>query len=368
MVFNANGELEVRGELSYTTMYDLVPVLHNGSNKEVNDDIMMQGNDTDEIMSIGALDQSAISVPIAVAIKVLEKHQTVADVISLGKEIIDNAIGHTLEAETGNGANEIRGKHTELSMLKELVEHPMRLVAVDGWTGRNADIKDGVSVNIMAEPLSPDRVFDYPVDEPESHPAYDFFAPGPLPGYAGNPNNNNGWIKADVPLLGELGAEADEPMMIAPVIDAEEDITMLFRDDDFSDDDSEGDEEEEVWEMIAPVIDAEEDITMLFRDDDFSDDDFEGDEEEEVWEVNEEWLMALITQPPMPAVQPPSVYEVGGAGFASSCAAERYTDSTAAYHGFRDEQPGEHTDAVHFGDGYVTCSAGEKTTRTLVVL
>nr|GEX32216.1 protein phosphatase 2C 16-like [Tanacetum cinerariifolium] len=318
MVFNANGELEVRGELSYTTMYDLVPVLHNGSNKEVNDDIMMQGNDTDEIMSIGALDQSAISVPIAVAIKVLEKHQTVADVISLGKEIIDNAIGHTLEAETGNGANEIRGKHTELSMLKELVEHPMRLVAVDGWTGRNADIKDGVSVNIMAEPLSPDRVFDYPVDEPESHPAYDFFAPGPLPGYA-----------------------VDE--IAEPIIEIEK-------------------------QMIAPVIDAEEDITMLFRDDDFSDDDFEGDEEEEVWEVNEEWLMALITQPPMPAVQPPSVYEVGGAGFASSCAAERYTDSTAAYHGFRDEQPGEHTDAVHFGDGYVTCSAGEKTTRTLVVL
>ncbi|GJV34988.1 hypothetical protein Tco_1407465 [Tanacetum coccineum] len=32
-------------------------------------------------------------------------------------------------------------------------------------------------------------------------------------GYAGNPNNNNGWIEADVPLLGELGAEVDEPMV-----------------------------------------------------------------------------------------------------------------------------------------------------------
>nr|GFC85389.1 hypothetical protein [Tanacetum cinerariifolium] len=48
----------------------------------------------------------------------------------------------------------------------------------------------------------------------------DFFTPGPLPGYAGDPNNNNGWIKADVPLLGELGAEVDEPM-IDSVIDEE---------------------------------------------------------------------------------------------------------------------------------------------------
>nr|GEV20725.1 hypothetical protein [Tanacetum cinerariifolium] len=35
----------------------------------------------------------------------------------------------------------------------------------------------------MGEPLSPDRVFDFPVDEPEPHPAYDFFVPGPLPGF-----------------------------------------------------------------------------------------------------------------------------------------------------------------------------------------
>nr|GEY24962.1 hypothetical protein [Tanacetum cinerariifolium] len=65
----------------------------------------------------------------------------------------------------------------------------------------------------MGEPLSPDRVFDFPMEEPKPHPAYDFLAPGPLPGYAGNPNNNNGWIEADVPLLGELGAEVDEPMI-----------------------------------------------------------------------------------------------------------------------------------------------------------
>nr|GEY28883.1 hypothetical protein [Tanacetum cinerariifolium] len=64
-------------------------------------------------------------------------------------------------------------------------------------------------------------------------------------------------------------------------------------------------------QMIALVIDAEEDIAMLFGDDDFSDDNFKGVEEEEVWKLNEEWLMALVTPPLVPAVQPPSVYKVG---------------------------------------------------------
>ncbi|GKB35227.1 hypothetical protein Tco_0880169 [Tanacetum coccineum] len=62
-------------------------------------------------------------------------------------------------------------------------------------------------------------MFDLPlIDEPKPHPAYDFFAPGPLPGYAGNPNNNNGWIKADVPLLGELGTEPNEPVAILAML------------------------------------------------------------------------------------------------------------------------------------------------------
>ncbi|GJY35545.1 hypothetical protein Tco_0420923 [Tanacetum coccineum] len=130
--------------------------------------------------------------------------------------------------------------------------------------------------------MSPDRVFDFPADEPEPHLAYDFFAPGPLPGYAGNPNNNNGWIEADVPLLGELGVVADELMVglivdeiVKPIVEAEE-------------------------QVIAPVVDMDEDIAMLFGDDDFEDDDSEGFDEEEVWEVNEEWLMAPATPPPMP--------------------------------------------------------------------
>ncbi|GJV31008.1 hypothetical protein Tco_1391408 [Tanacetum coccineum] len=145
----------------------------------------------------------------------------------------------------------------------------------------------------MGEPLSPDRVFDFPVDEPEPHPAYDFFAPGPLPGYAGNPNNNNGWIEADMPLLGELGVVADEPM-VGPIVN--EIVERIV----------------EVEEhIIALVIGMDEDIDMLFGDDDFQDDNFEGFDEEEVWEVNEEWLMAPVTPPSMPAVPPLSVYEIG---------------------------------------------------------
>nr|GEX83111.1 ribonuclease H-like domain-containing protein [Tanacetum cinerariifolium] len=133
--------------------------------------------------------------------------------------------------------------------------------------------------------LAPDRVFEFPMDEP--HPAYDFFAPGPLTGYTGNPNNTNGWIDADVSLLGELG-EPLGPEMVALAMDMKEDPAVLFGDDDDSgDDDSEGPE---------------------------------GDEE--VWEVNEEWLMAPVTPPPMLVIPPPSTYEVVGS---SNAAAEGHS-------------------------------------------
>nr|GEV44335.1 hypothetical protein [Tanacetum cinerariifolium] len=160
------------------------------------------------------------------------------------------------------------------------------------WMGWNADIKDGVTFlvcedallgapfyfpieaepSIVGEPLSPDHVFDFPVDEPEPHPTYDFFMPRPLTGYAGNPNNNNGRIEADVPLLGELGAVADK-LMVGPLDD----------------------------EIAKPIVEAKE-----------QDDDSEGFDEDEVWEVNEEWLMALVTPSLMPVVPPPSIYKVGG--------------------------------------------------------
>ncbi|GKE90046.1 hypothetical protein Tco_1567521 [Tanacetum coccineum] len=138
------------------------------------------------------------------------------------------------------------------------------------------------------------------MNEPE--PPHDFFAPGPLSGYAGNPNNMNGWIEADVPLLGELGemgeplgAEVDEPM-VDPMIDKIAEPIV---------------EVEE--QMVTLVVDMDEDLAVLFGDDDDSgDDDSEGPEDdEEVWEVNEEWLMAPVTPPPMPVMPPPSTYEYG---------------------------------------------------------
>ncbi|GKG09501.1 hypothetical protein Tco_0338247, partial [Tanacetum coccineum] len=46
----------------------------------------------------------------------------------------------------------------------------------------------------------------------------------------------------------------------------------------------------------------DEDIDMLFGDDDFEDDASEGFDEEEVWEVNEDWLMAPVTPSLMPVV------------------------------------------------------------------
>ncbi|GJY02523.1 hypothetical protein Tco_0360675 [Tanacetum coccineum] len=152
----------------------------------------------------------------------------------------------------------------------------------------------------MGEPLSPDRVFDFPVDEPESHPAYDLFAPGPLPGYVGNLYNTNGWIDSDVPLLEELGVITGEPM-VGPIVDEiAEPIVKV---------------EEQV---IAPVVGMDEDIAMMFDDDDFEDDDSEGIDEEEVWEVDEEWLMDPVMPPSMLAVPPPSVYEVGGPSTAAA--------------------------------------------------
>ncbi|GKB95774.1 hypothetical protein Tco_0981911 [Tanacetum coccineum] len=154
----------------------------------------------------------------------------------------------------------------------------------------------------MGEPLSPDCVFDFPMDEP--HPAYDFFAPASLPGYAGNPNNNNGWLAADGYLLGELEAMVDEQMVVPAVEEVAEPVEEL-QVIALVVDVVEG-------QMDAPMMDMEEDLAVLFGDDDFEDDASDGFGEEEVWEVNEDWLMAPTTPPPVLAVPPPSVYEVGG--------------------------------------------------------
>ncbi|GJY34819.1 hypothetical protein Tco_0419288 [Tanacetum coccineum] len=155
--------------------------------------------------------------------------------------------------------------------------------------------------------MSPDRVFDFPEDELEPHPVYDFFAPALLLGYASNPNNNNGWLAADDYLLGELEAMVNEQMVVPaieeisePVVEAEEDQVIALVID------------MEEGQMDALMMDIEDDLAALLVDDDFEDDASDGFGEEEVWEVNRDWLMAHTTPPSMLAVPPPSAYEVGG--------------------------------------------------------
>nr|GEY38518.1 hypothetical protein [Tanacetum cinerariifolium] len=113
-------------------------------------------------------------------------------------------------------------------------------------------------------------------------------------------------------LQGELEAMVGEQMVVptieevvAPVAEAEEEQVITPMAD------------MEEGQMDVSMIEMEEDLAVLFgEDDDFANDDFENDsegvDEKEAWEVNEEWLMAPVTPPPVPAEQPPSVYKVGG--------------------------------------------------------
>ncbi|GJT65331.1 hypothetical protein Tco_1016811 [Tanacetum coccineum] len=151
------------------------------------------------------------------------------------------------------------------------------------------------------------------MDKPEPHPVYDFFAPGPLPGYAGNPNNNNGWIEKRMHYW-RVGRVRRTERWLAQVVGAELPSRKRKGGRNYQ---YQGTGSEE--QVIARVIDMEEDIAMLFGDGNFSDDDSEGfEDEEEVWEVNEEWLMAPVTLPPMPFLPPPSTYEVGGPSTAAA--------------------------------------------------
>nr|GEU79270.1 reverse transcriptase domain-containing protein [Tanacetum cinerariifolium] len=140
-------------------------------------------------------------------------------------------------------------------------------VVLMAWMGRNADIKDDVSVKRAG--------------------AYDFFAPALLPGYAGNPNNNNGRLEADDYLLGELKAMVDEQMVVPAIDEVAEPVAKA--------------EEEQViapavdmkeGQMDFPMIDMEEDLATLFDDDDFEDDASDGFSEEE---VNDAEVAASVT-------------------------------------------------------------------------
>nr|GEV30111.1 hypothetical protein [Tanacetum cinerariifolium] len=103
---------------------------------------------------------------------------------------------------------------------------------------------------------------------------------GLIPGYAGNPNNVNGWIKLDVPLLGEIGepigAKVDE-LMVDQVID----------------------------EVADPVAKRKEK------------------------EVKDEWLMVLVTPPLMSGMPSPSSYKVGGPSTAAEVSDDELVDGIA---------------------------------------
>nr|GEU52784.1 hypothetical protein [Tanacetum cinerariifolium] len=123
----------------------------------------------------------------------------------------------------------------------------------------------GHGKTIMGEPLSPDHVFDFPMDESEPHPAYDFFAPGPLPGEPLRAEVDEPMVDPMIDELAESIVEVEE-QMVAPVIDMEGDLAMLFDDDDFSDDVLDDDEDdEEVWEVGVPSTAAAEghSLTLL---------------------------------------------------------------------------------------------------------
>ncbi|GKB52987.1 hypothetical protein Tco_0903740 [Tanacetum coccineum] len=89
----------------------------------------------------------------------------------------------------------------------------------------------------MGEPLSPDCGFDFPMDDP--HPAYNFFAPGSLPGFTCIPNTTTDGLGPTY----HCWESRAEPQGAEGI---EEDLATLFGDDDFEDDDSEGFDEEEV--------------------------------------------------------------------------------------------------------------------------
>ncbi|GJQ99507.1 hypothetical protein Tco_0522492 [Tanacetum coccineum] len=72
-------------------------------------------------------------------------------------------------------------------------------------------------------------------------PLPDFFAPAPLPEYAGNPNNNNGWLATDDYLLGELKAIVYEQMVVPAVDEIAEHMVVPA-----------------VVEVAEPVVETEE--------------------------------------------------------------------------------------------------------------
>lgn len=120
-----------------------------GVEKSVNDDMMIQENDPDNIMSIGTVGVSSISVPITVAITALDKSQIVAEVISLGKETLKASVvvladkNHSkvarsvfeLECMPLYGSHSVCGKRPEMEdavvNVPDFMKIPVKMLAAD---------------------------------------------------------------------------------------------------------------------------------------------------------------------------------------------------------------------------------------------
>nr|GEV08195.1 hypothetical protein [Tanacetum cinerariifolium] len=118
----------------------------------------------------------------------------------------------------------------------------------------------------MGKLLSPDRVFNFPIDELELYPAYDFFVSGPVLDYAGEPLG----AEVDKPMVDLVIDEIAEPIveveeqMVALARDMEGDLSMLFGDDnDSGNDDSEGPEDDEEVGGPSTVAAEVHSLTLL---------------------------------------------------------------------------------------------------------
>ncbi|GKC74860.1 hypothetical protein Tco_1120743 [Tanacetum coccineum] len=162
----------------------------------------------------------------------------------------------------------------------------------------------------MGEPLSPDRVFDFPVDKLEPHLAYDFFAPGPLPG---GPST----AAAEGPSFPHSASGLPVPPSVI------EDLSTRLGNLEYG--------HGQLVKKVIQVSDAEVAAGVTIKE--FS-----------------PRVFAIEGQ--VSRLRPREMRRFSAdSGFTGSYLAERHADSAAADCNFEDGQPGEHTDVVHLGDG-----------------
>ncbi|KAK1416904.1 hypothetical protein QVD17_26023 [Tagetes erecta] len=139
---------------------DLNMIQEIGTNGLIDDCIMIQENVPKAFMSIGH-QPSSISLPLTVAITDVDKGQIVAEVISLGKETIEGAIGHALKASVVVVADKNRSKTVRSVFELEYVP----LYGLHSVCGRRPEMEDAVAsvpafMKIPVKMLVGDRVIN----------------------------------------------------------------------------------------------------------------------------------------------------------------------------------------------------------------